>query len=145
MGAVFGWPGCSLRVARDTLNRPPAARRKAGTYWEKIAEAFLSARGLRLLQRNFSCRLGEIDLVMDDRGTLVFVEVKYRKSSTHGSGADAVNLHKQNRISRTAAFYLATNPARADQFCRFDVVSIDPDKAEQGINWIKNAFYSTIE
>jgi len=110
-----------------------------------MAESFLSTRGLRLLQRNFSCRLGEIDLVMEDRDTLVFVEVKYRKSSTHGSGADAVNFHKQQRMSRTAAFYLATNPDTAEQFCRFDVVSIDPNKAEQGINWIKNAFYSTIE
>jgi len=132
-------------VARDQLNPSPAARRKAGTYWEKMAEAFLSAHGLRLLQRNFSCRLGEIDLVMEDRDTVVFVEVKYRKSSTHGSGADAVNLHKQHRISRTAAFYLAVNPARADQFCRFDVVSIDPAKDEQEINWIKNAFYSTMD
>lgn len=110
-----------------------------------MAEAFLRARGLRLLQRNFSCRLGEIDLVMEDRDTVVFVEVKYRKSSTHGSGADAVTIHKQRRISQTAAFYLAVNPARADQFCRFDVVSIDPDESEQDIHWIKNAFYSTVE
>jgi len=132
-------------VARDPLKRLPDARRRAGAYWEKMAEAFLSTRGLRLLQRNFSCRLGEIDLVMEDRETVVFIEVKYRKSGTHGSGADAVNIHKQHRISRTAAFYLATNPARAEQFCRFDVVSIEPDKAEQGINWIKNAFYSTVE
>jgi len=132
-------------VARSPLKRPPAVRRRAGAYWEKMAEAFLSARGLRLLQRNFSCRLGEIDLVMEDRDTVVFIEVKYRKSSSHGSGADAVNMQKQHRISRTAAFYLAKNPARADQFCRFDVVSIDPDKDEQDINWIKNAFYSTVE
>ncbi len=145
MGAVFRRPRRSLRVARDLLNRSPATRRRAGTYWEKMAEAFLCSRGLRLLQRNFSCRLGEIDLVMEDRDTVVFVEVKYRKSRSHGSGADSVNIHKQHRISRTAAFYLAVNPARGEQFCRFDVVSIDPDKGEQEINWIKNAFYSTVE
>lgn len=145
MGAVYRWPRRSLRVARDRLNPSPAARRKAGAYWERMAEAFLSARGLRTLQRNFSCRLGEIDLVMEDRDTVVFVEVKYRNSSTHGSGADAVTVHKQHRISLTAAFYLALNPARAEQFCRFDVVSIDPDKDEQDINWIRNAFYSTAE
>jgi putative endonuclease len=132
-------------VARDLLKRPPLTRRRAGSYWEKIAEAFLNNRGLRLLHRNFSCRLGEIDLVMEDGDTVVFVEVKYRKSNTHGSGADAVDIHKQHRLSRAAAFYLAVNPARAEQFCRFDVVSIDPDKDEQDINWIKNAFYSTVE
>jgi len=82
---------------------------------------------------------------MEDRDTVVFVEVKYRRSSSHGSGADAITIHKQGRISRTAALYLALNPARAEQFCRFDVVSIDPDKDEQEINWIKNAFYSTFD
>ena len=145
MGAVYRWPRRSLRVARDLLKRPPLTRRRAGSYWENIAEAFLNNRGLRLLHRNFSCRLGEIDLVMEDGDTVVFIEVKYRKSNTHGSGADAVDIHKQHRLSRAAAFYLAVNPARAEQFCRFDVVSIDPDKDEQDINWIKNAFYSTIE
>jgi len=110
-----------------------------------MAESFLCARGLRVLKRNFACRLGEIDLIMEDRDTVVFVEVKYRKSGTHGSGADAVTIHKQNRISRTAAYFLMVNPARAEQFCRFDVVSIDPEKDEEGINWIQNAFYSTVE
>lgn len=145
MGAVFRWPRRSLRMARGPLNRSPSTPRRAGSYWEKTAEAFLARRGLRLLKRNFSCRLGEIDLVMEDHDTVVFVEVKYRKSNSHGSGADAVDIHKQQRLSRTAAFYLAVNPAKAEQFCRFDVVSIDPDGSEQDINWIKSAFYSTVE
>jgi putative endonuclease len=132
-------------VARSALKQPRNARRKAGTLWEKIAEDFLGARGLRLIQRNFSCRFGEIDLVMEDGDTVVFIEVKYRGSRSHGSGANAVDIHKQQRISRTAAFYLAVNPARAEQFCRFDVVSIDPSTDEQEINWIKNAFYSTVD
>ncbi len=103
----------------------------------------MRARGLRLLQRNFSSRFGEIDLIMEDEKTVVFVEVKYRGNNSHGSGADAVTFHKQNRISLTAACYLAMNPARSEQYCRFDVISIDPAKDEQGINWIKSAFYST--
>lgn len=118
--------------------------RQSGTQWEKIAESFLRARGLKLLQRNFSSRFGEIDLVMEDEKTVVFVEVKYRKSNHHGSGADAVTFHKQGRISRTAAWYLAKNPHRAEQICRFDVISIDPKKGDQGIDWIENAFYSTL-
>lgn len=105
----------------------------------------MRARGLRLLQRNFSSRFGEIDLIMEDRDTVVFVEVKYRRRTSHGSGADAVNIHKQGRISRTAAFFLAVNPARAEQFCRFDVISIDPEKEGRDITWIRNAFYSTVE
>ncbi len=118
--------------------------RQSGQRWEKAAESFLRGHGLSLLQRNFSSRFGEIDLIMEDDETIVFVEVKYRKSNQHGDGAEAVTLHKQGRISRTAAWYLAMNPHRAEQFCRFDVVSISPHITDQGINWIKNAFYSTI-
>ena len=118
--------------------------RQAGAQWEKTAESFLRSQGLKLLQRNFSSRFGEIDLIMEDEETVVFIEVKYRKSSQHGSGADAVTFHKQGRISRTASWYLVKNPHRAGQFCRFDVISITPRKEAQGINWIKSAFYSTL-
>jgi len=131
-------------VARTELNRQQVNSRQSGAQWEKTAESFLRNHGLKLLQRNFSSRFGEIDLIMEDEETLVFIEVKYRKSNHHGSGADAVTFHKQGRISRTAGWYLAKNPRKADQFCRFDVISIDPHKKDQGISWIKNAFYSTI-
>jgi putative endonuclease len=131
-------------MVRRVLTPASSGGRQSGAYWEKAAESFLLARGLALLQRNFSSRFGEIDLIMEEQNTLVFVEVKYRKSNSHGSGADAVTYHKQGRISRTAAWYLVKNPQRAEQFCRFDVVSIDPDKKGQGIDWIKDAFYSTL-
>ena len=119
--------------------------RKWGAHWEKTAESYLRARGLKLLHRNFSSRFGEIDLIMEDEQTVVFIEVKYRKSTQHGSGAEAVTFHKQDRISRTASWYLAKHPHRADQFCRFDVVSIEPETVDQNIHWIKSAFYSTLE
>jgi len=131
-------------MANGLLNKQKASSRLSGAQWEKTAESFLRARGLRLLQRNFSSRFGEIDLIMEDEGTVVFIEVKYRKSSSHGSGADAVTYHKQGRISRTAAWYLAKFPQRAEQTCRFDVLSIDSQQKDKGINWIKSAFYSTI-
>ena len=131
-------------MARNFLNKGLKLNtRQSGAQWEKTAESFLNSQGLRLLQRNFSSRFGEIDLIMEDRDTIVFIEVKYRKSSQHGSGADAVTFQKQGKISRTAAWYLAKNPHRAEQFCRFDVISIDPGQKDQGINWIKGAFYST--
>jgi len=81
---------------------------------------------------------------MEDQSTVVFIEVRYRQNSKHGSGADSITMKKQNRISRTAAWFLAKNPARATQFCRFDVVSIGSDSNDHNINWIKSAFYSTI-
>jgi putative endonuclease len=141
----------SLPNSRATTNSGDLANtRQAGAHWEKTAESFLTGQGLKLLQRNFSSRLGEIDLIMEDDKTIVFVEVRYRKSSHFGDGAESITLHKQNRISRTAAWYLVKNPHRAEQFCRFDIISIgailkDPHKKEQGIDWIQNAFYSTLE
>jgi len=118
--------------------------KSSGEHWEKVAESFLYSHGLTLVQRNFSSRFGEIDLIMEDEKTLVFIEVKYRASSQHGSGLEAVTFHKQSRISRTAGWFLAKHPHKAEQNCRFDVISIDPLKKDQGINWIKGAFYSTM-
>jgi putative endonuclease len=144
VGTVLERQASTLRMAKHTLNNPPHNGRKSGAYWEKTAESFLRTQGLELLQRNFSSRFGEIDLIMEDDQTLVFVEVKYRRNNHHGSGAEAVTFHKQGRISRTAAWYLAKNPRRADQFCRFDIISINHQDKDQGIEWIRNAFYSTI-
>lgn len=118
--------------------------RQTGADWEKTAESFLSSHGLKLLQRNFSSRLGEIDLIMEDEETLVFIEVRYRKNKHYVSAAESITMHKQNKICRTAAWYLAKNPHRATQYCRFDVISVDPQERDQGIDWIQNAFYSTI-
>ena len=144
MGSVFSRPACSVRVAGQTLKPSSLIGRRSGAHWEKAAESYLRKQGLRLLQRNFSSRFGEIDLIMEDGQTLVFVEVKFRKSSQHGSGADAVTFHKQGRISRTAAWYLAKNPHRGESICRFDVISINPQQKDEGVNWIRNAFYSTL-
>jgi len=130
-------------MARDSANHQSLTSRKSGDRWEKAAESFLLAQNLKLLQRNFSSRFGEIDLIMTDEKTVVFVEVKYRNNRRHGSGADAVTFHKQKKISMTAAWYLVKNPHRAECVCRFDVISIDPEQGDQGINWIRNAFYST--
>jgi len=114
--------------------------RRAGAYWEEQAASFLRAQGLKPLYRNFSCRFGEIDLIMEDQTVLVFVEVKYRKDSRHGSGTDAVTRPKQGKISRTAAWFLANHPHRAEQTCRFDVISIGKDKGGQDVTWIRSAF-----
>jgi putative endonuclease len=145
MGAIFLGPSSTIPMVRQALKRHRSLNsRQSGAKWEKTAESYLLSHGLKLLQRNFSSRFGEIDLIMEEDDTVVFVEVKYRKSSQHGIGAEAVTYHKQNRISRTAGWYLVMNSQRAEQNCRFDVISIDPQKSDQGINWIRGAFYSTL-
>lgn len=102
---------------------------------ERIAERYLIDRGLRLLARNHRCRLGELDLVMRDGDTLVFVEVRYRRSARYGTPAETVDYHKQRRLAAVAGHFLQTHPT--ELACRFDVVAIaGPDR----IQWIKNAF-----
>lgn len=139
MGAIYGRPATTLPMEQKTINK-----QQTGAQWEKAAEYFLHKHGLKLLQRNFRSRFGEIDLIMEDDRTVVFVEVRFRKCRQHGSGADSVTFHKQHKISRTALWYLAKNPRRATQVCRFDVISIGSEKTEYTIDWIKNAFDSTV-
>ena len=121
--------------------------RKQGERWERTAESFLAQRGLRTLERNFHCRFGEIDIIMNDGDFLVFVEVKYRRRDLHGAGAEHVDARKQRRIESTAAYYLARNPRQASRPCHFDVVDIISDAgvdgAKNGIKWIRDAFHAT--
>jgi putative endonuclease len=117
--------------------------RVSGRQWEQVAESFLRSRGLRFLERNYRCRLGEIDLVMEHADQLVFVEVRYRRSSAHGDGAESIGSRKQRRISSAAASYLGRHPGYSTRVCRFDVVSIGGNPDQASIRWIRNAFEST--
>lgn len=120
-----------------------ATRREAGSRYEDFACAHLLRAGLALLARNYTCRYGEIDLVMRDGATLVFVEVRYRRgggSSRYGDGADSIGTMKRARLQRAAAMFLAQRPAFADSTCRFDVVSIAGDAPAAALNWLRNAF-----
>jgi putative endonuclease len=90
---------------------------------------------LRTLARNHRCRQGEIDLIMRDSGTLVFVEVRYRRSSAFGTPAESVDAAKRRRLAAAASHYLKSHPS--DLPCRFDVVAI---AGENCIEWIENAF-----
>lgn len=114
--------------------------RQRGHRWELVAEAFLCRRGLQTLSRNYSCRFGEIDLVMLDGPVLVFVEVRYRRSERYGSGADSVTHAKQRRISAVAQQFLGCHGAHGRQPCRFDVVSIRGGNEGAEIDWIRDAF-----
>ena len=106
---------------------------------EDLALAFLEKKQLRLVQRNFHSRYGEIDLIMRDQDkSLVFVEVRYRKSSRYGSGAETVDRKKQTKLITTALYFLQKHPKWQTRPARFDVISIDG--MAQNINWIPDAF-----
>jgi putative endonuclease len=101
---------------------------------EKLAAEFLQRQGLKLVTRNYRCRMGEIDLVMDDRGTLVFVEVRLRKSDHFGGAGASITAHKQSKLIRAAQHYLQQQSTQPP--CRFDALLLDGGKME----WIKDAF-----
>lgn len=113
----------------------------SGPQAERAAEKYLKQQGLRPKQRNFNSQFGEIDLIMMDGPTCVFVEVRYRNSASFVTPAETVNASKQAKLRRTAEYFLQSQRLLDKVPCRFDVVSITGQlgpKAE--IIWIKNAF-----
>ncbi|MFH0341074.1 MAG: YraN family protein [Chromatiales bacterium] len=113
--------------------------RERGAWAESIALRYLGARGLRLLTRNYRCLAGEIDIVMKDNDTLVFIEVRYRAGTDYGSPLETINHTKQTRILKTASHYLQTHRMSTGHApCRFDVVVVTG--AKPYTEWIKAAF-----
>lgn len=107
---------------------------------EDLACQYLREQGLRLLERNFNSRYGEIDLVMRDRDTTVFVEVRYRGQHGMVDPLVSVDRRKQHKLIRTAQHYLQRQMALATSPARFDVIAITGAGKEPSIQWIKNAF-----
>ena len=104
---------------------------------EKYAEEFLQRQGLILLERNYRCRFGEIDLIMRDGTASVFIEVRMRTSQVFGGAAGSITPAKQAKLLRTARHYLAS--LKTDPPCRFDAVLLSGASGQE-IEWIKNAF-----
>ena len=119
------------------LRREPNLQRGAAA--EQRACLHLEAHGLRVITRNYRCRMGEIDLVMQDADTVVFVEVRLRGRNALVSAADSVDAHKQSRLIAAAHHYLMTHKQAANAPCRFDCVLMTSEQDAQ-IDWIKNAF-----
>ena len=107
---------------------------------EKHACDYLRDHGLTLQARNYRSRHGEIDLVMNDGRSLVFIEVRYRRGSAFGSAAETVDRRKQARITACARHYLQTCPGATSRPCRFDVVAISGAADAREIHWIRDAF-----
>lgn len=121
------------KTAAPKPPRPPTAKQRTGQGGEDQALAYLLAQGLHLVARNFHCKMGEIDLIMREQQTLVFVEVRKRAPGRFGTAADSVTHAKQHKLMLAAQLYLqrfATAPR-----CRFDVIAIDGSQ----LSWIKNA------
>lgn len=116
----------------SVLARSP--RQVEGAAGEEHALAHLQAQGLKLVGRNFRCKAGELDLIMQDGEVLVFVEVRKRTNRSHGGAAASVTAQKQARLIRAAQFYLQRY--RFPPACRFDVVAIDGERTE----WLRDAF-----
>ncbi len=99
-------------------------QRRTGAAYEERAAGYLTERGYRILERNYRCRSGEIDLIAREGAFLVFLEVKYRRTETFGGPAEAVHAAKQRAICRTADYYRMKRRIPESQPCRFDVVAI---------------------
>ncbi|MDX3772564.1 YraN family protein [Chromatiaceae bacterium AAb-1] len=108
-----------------------------GQYYEQLALTYLQQQGLQLIQRNYRCKAGEIDLIMQDAGQLIFVEVKYRSGDAYGGAAAAVTWQKQQKLLRAIHWYLQQQKI-TDKACRIDVLAIE-GQAPYRYNWLQNA------
>jgi putative endonuclease len=121
-----------------------ATHLKQGEDAEAACCDYLKAHGLRLIEKNYSCRQGEIDIIMLDKKILVFVEVRFRKNNLFGGGLESITAAKQLKLRKTAELYLQQNAKYKN--ARFDVVSMSKNnqtsnnKEEYTFDWIRNAF-----
>ncbi|OYO76209.1 putative endonuclease [Lachnotalea glycerini] len=99
-------------------------KRSLGDSYECIALLYLQAEGFEIIERNFRCKMGEIDIIAKKDGYLRFIEVKYRSDKRAGNPEEAVNCKKQRLISRSALYYMMKNGYSTDISCCFDVVAI---------------------
>ncbi|MBM3350384.1 MAG: YraN family protein [Betaproteobacteria bacterium] len=116
--------------------QPSAQHLISGQIAEQLAATFLQKKGLTLVERNFRCPYGEIDLIMRDHCILVFIEVRLRKNDQFGGAAISITPAKQQKLTRTAQRYLQIH---GEAPCRFDAILMQATKLD-AIEWIRNAF-----
>jgi len=109
-----------------------------GQQAEDLALSYLEQQGLTLIQRNYRSRYGEIDLIMQNKEHIVFVEVRFRSSNHYGGAAASVDPRKQRKLIKCAQQYIANTPSRLG--FRFDVIAISPSAKQHDIQWLTNAF-----
>lgn len=109
-----------------------------GNAAELAACRYLEAQGLTLVEKNYRCASGELDLIMRHNEQLVFVEVRCRRTDRYGTPAETITKAKQQRLLKAANHYLQQR--RCDAVCRFDVIAITQVNQESKLKWIQNAF-----
>lgn len=112
-------------------------KRIKGDEKERLAEDYLAAKSFTLIERNFLCKSGEVDLIMKDQDYLVFIEVRYRENQAFGGALASITASKQKKLRRAAEYYLLQHFGNTPPACRFDVVGIE---GQDEIMWVKNAF-----
>lgn len=126
---------------KDNTSAKDTSSSSKGQLTESYAEQYLSKQGLTLIERNFHSRQGEIDLIMLDGDTYVFIEVKYRKSKEFGGAIAAVSASKQKKIKHCVTFYLHQSSLNEyNTPCRVDVVALEGEITQPDVTWLKNAF-----
>ena len=123
---------------RDSVLPPNLS---TGQRAETLALEYLLEQGLKLKERNYRCRMGEVDLILQDGNGIVFVEVRYRASDRYGSALESVDTRKQARIVAAASHYLTAK--RIDRPARFDVVAVSPQGGQLALQWVKDAFQTS--
>lgn len=116
------------------------AKEREGIAAESRAAAFLEQAGLSLVTRNYRSPFGEIDLIMRQDQTLVFVEVRFRGRSDYGTPAETVDGRKQSRLRATAEHYLQRDRRASKRPCRFDIVAVTASTDGDRLEWLRNAF-----
>ncbi|HZW83436.1 MAG TPA: YraN family protein [Candidatus Deferrimicrobium sp.] len=117
------------------------ARRRLGQDGEKLALEYLVGLGMKLLARNYRCRLGELDLILADKGQIVFVEVRTKTSDSYGSGLESITMRKITKLRVLAMYYLADKHLTQDASIRFDIVAIHkPHLGQVKLEHLKAAF-----
>ncbi len=129
-----------ISVIKNLFSGKRSSKDRLGSRGEKLAAKYLKSRGLKIIKRNYSTAVGEIDIIAREKDTLVFIEVKSRTGGVEGSAEYAVDSKKRYRIGKTALWYLNENRI-SNVDCRFDVVTVlFSDSARARINVIRNAF-----
>jgi putative endonuclease len=116
--------------------------KQTGDAAEQVACTYLQNQGLKLLDQNYHGKFGELDLIMQDSDSIVFIEVRYRKKTSFGSPVESITYQKQQKLIKTALYYLQRHPKWQNAAARFDVVGITSqnDVVKDQIEWIQNAF-----
>lgn len=122
-------------------SKPQCNSYNKGLALEKIAALYLQEKGLSILQHNFHCKFGEIDLICKNENELIFVEVRYRKNNDYGHPEETINFAKKKKILLAAQHYLTQNIWAIDLPCRIDVIAMVGCVANLNIKWIQNAIY----